>query len=53
MHVYDEIAREIRLHCCKKIRFSCFIVVRCQLKSLCFLYRTDLVQQLEGQLVPK
>lgn len=37
----------------KKIRFSCFIVVRCQLKSLCFLYRTDLVQRLEGQLVPK
>ena len=37
----------------KKIRPSCFIVVRCQLKSLCFLYRTDLVQQLEGQLVPK
>ena len=37
----------------KKIRFSCLIFVRWQLKNLCFLYRTDPVQQLEGQLVPK
>ena len=34
-----------------KNTFSCLIVFRCQLKNLCFLYRTDLVQQLDGQLV--